>query len=199
MQIEGSRVHLRDWTEEDLAAYETWIMPPEGGGEHEWQRTDGPFYPNFTAEGAQRWLTTLREHVAAQDWPDLRETMVIADAATGRFIGQVSWYWSEKPTEDPGDGTHLVPLRSLGITVYSPGHWSGGYGTEAVRLWTDHLFARSDSHRLDLETWSGNVGMCRVATKLGFTEEARIRRARKVRGEYYDRMVYGVLREEWQS
>jgi RimJ/RimL family protein N-acetyltransferase len=38
-----------------------------------------------------------------------------------------------------------------------------------------------------------------VAVKLGFTEEARIRRARRVGGEYYDRMVYGVLREEWQG
>ena len=36
-------------------------------------------------------------------------------------------------------------------------------------------------------------------SKLGFTEEARIRRARRVGGEYYDRMVYGVLREEWQG
>ena len=78
---------------------------------------------------------TLREHVAAGDWPDPRETMVIADASDDRFIGQVSWYWSEKPTQDPGDGTHLLPLRSLGITVYSPEHWSGGYGTEAMRLY----------------------------------------------------------------
>ena len=102
MQIEGSRVRVRDWTEEDLVDYEAWIMPPSGGGEHEWQRTDGPFYPNFTAEGAQRWLGTLREHVTAGDWPDPRETMVIADAADDRFIGQVSWYWTEKPTADPG-------------------------------------------------------------------------------------------------
>ena len=41
--------------------------------------------------------------------------------------------------------------------------------------------------------------MCRVARKLGFTEEARIRRARKVAGEHYDRMIYGILREEWEQ
>ncbi|MGK7222721.1 GNAT family N-acetyltransferase [Kocuria flava] len=199
MRIDGERVRLRDWTEADLAAYESWIVPPEDGGEHAWQRTDGPFYPNFTAESAQRWLTVLRGHVEQADWPDPRETMVVADARDDRFIGQVSWYWTEKPTEDPGTGTHLLPLRSLGITIYSPEHWRGGWGTEALRLWIDHLFARSDSHRLDLETWTGNQGMCRVARKLGLTEEARFRRARKVAGQFHDRLFFGVLREEWQG
>lgn len=197
--INGSKIRLRDWKPQDLPVYEAWIMPPPDGGEHAWQHLDGPFYPNFTADGAQRWLSTLRSQVEAENWPTPRSTAVISDAADDSFIGQVSWYHWEAPSEDDGFGSHVLPLRSLGVSIYPPDYWSGGYGTEAMQLWVDYLFTTSDSHRLDLETWSGNVGMCKVAEKLGFTEEARIRQARKVRGELYDRMIYGMLRTEWES
>lgn len=199
LAVEGQRVRLRDWRAEDLPVYEQWIMPPPEGGEHEWQRTDGPFYPNFTAESAQRWLGRLRARVEAQDWPALRDTAVIAEQGTDQFLGQVSWYHAEQPTEDPGTGTYLLPLHSIGISLYPPEFWSGGYGSEALRLWVDLIFRTSSAHRVDLETWSGNRGMCRVAQKLGFQEEARIRQARIVGGVLHDRLIYGVLRSEWES
>lgn len=199
LAVEGQRVRLRDWRADDLPVYERWIMPPPDGGEHEWQRTDGPFYPNFTAQTAQRWLGRLTERVHRGDWPAVRDTAVIAEQGTDRFLGQVSWYHAEAPTEDPGTGTHLLPLHSIGVAIYPPEFWSGGYGSEALRLWVDLLFRVGDADRVDLETWSGNRGMCRVAQKLGFTEEARIRRARMVAGEHYDRMIYGMLREEWEQ
>lgn len=199
LAVEGQRVRLRDWRADDLPVYEQWIMPPPEGGEHEWQRTDGPFYPNFAAESAQRWLGRLRARVEAQDWPALRDTAVIAEQGTDRFLGQVSWYHAEQPTEDPGTGTYLLPLHSIGISLYPPEFWSGGYGSEALRLWVDLIFRTSSAHRVDLETWSGNRGMCRVAQKLGFQEEARIRQARIVGGVLHDRLIYGVLRSEWES
>jgi RimJ/RimL family protein N-acetyltransferase len=41
--------------------------------------------------------------------------------------------------------------------------------------------------------------MMQVGRKLGFTQEGRFRKARIVRGEYFDSVVYGVLREEWEE
>lgn len=41
--------------------------------------------------------------------------------------------------------------------------------------------------------------MVRVGEKLGFTVEGRFRQARVVRGEVFDSVVLGVLREEWQQ
>lgn len=51
--------------------------------------------------------------------------------------------------------------------------------------------------RLGLTTWSGNIGMIRLAKKLGMKKEATYRNARIVNGEYFDAVSYGVLREEW--
>lgn len=196
--LPGSRATLRDWTPSDIEALRRWIVPPSRGV-HEWQLYDGPFYARWTAEGANGWCDGLRRRARDGDWPAVREHLAIVDAASGEFVGQVSWYWEERPSEESGDGTALLPWRRLGLVIYDPAHWSGGYGTEALALWTDYLFAETDSDRLDFATWSGNAGMCRIGAKLGFTEEARFRKARRVRGELYDAVVYGVLREEWEA
>lgn len=66
-------------------------------------------------------------------------------------------------------------------------------GYEALGLWGEYLFdAMPELARLDLRTWSGNIGMMRLAEKLGFREEARFRQAQIVNGAYFDGMGYGV-------
>ncbi|MCP4426555.1 MAG: GNAT family N-acetyltransferase, partial [Chloroflexi bacterium] len=75
-----------------------------------------------------------------------------------------------------------------------------GIGYEALGLWCEYLWTAVPAIvRLDIRTWSGNIGMMRLAEKLGFKEEARFRDARIVNGDYYDGMGYGILREEWQA
>jgi len=101
----------------------------------------------------------------------------------------VSWYFESEPTD----------WRRMGIVLFDPGSWSGGRGAEALRLWTDYMFATTVIVRLDLATWSGNIGMCRVAVQVGWTDEARFREARVVRGRRFDSVVYGVLRRDWQG
>lgn len=106
------------------------------------------------------------------------------------MIGLVSRYWISEETQ----------WAAIGIVIYDPAHWRQGIGYEALGLWTDYLFEQQPSWvRLDLRTWSGNTGMMQLAEKLGYTLEARFRKARVVNGQYYDGLGYGVLREEWQA
>lgn len=73
-------------------------------------------------------------------------------------------------------------------------------GYEAFGLWTEYLFQKMpELVRLDLRTWSGNLGMMRLAEKLGYQREAVFRKARIVKGKYYDGIGYGILREEWET
>lgn len=105
------------------------------------------------------------------------------------MIGQVSRYWLSEET-------HWL---AVGIVIYDPNLWSKGYGAEALGLWMNYLFETiPELVRLDLQTWSGNLGMMRLASKLGYQLEGRFRKARMVSGVYYDGLGYGILREEWQ-
>lgn len=159
-----------------------WLRP-----EHDWHRWDGPYFPRPTDEDADRHCEALATEISQGMWPTPRRRLVVASPDDDRLLGSVSWYWESRETD----------WRRIGIVLYDPTSWSGGRGTEAVALWTSYLFTVTRIVRLDFATWSGNVGMCRIGAKLGWTEEGRFRDARVVEGSHYDSVVYGVLRSEW--
>ena len=87
----------------------------------------------------------------------------------------------------------------VGIDICEDDYLNRGLGTEALRLWIDYLFANSEIHRLALETWSFNPRMTRVAEKVGFHFEGRLREAQEWQGEWLDKLQFGMLRSEWEG
>lgn len=185
MEMCGVKVVLRDWREADLDRYAYWLNPG-----HRWQELDGPYYPKPNPAELTSLIGRERAQIQADDAPSPRTTLVVADSETDELMGRVSWYWESIETFWPG----------IGISIFDPARWGQGIGYEALGLWSDYLFRELPNiMRLDLRTWSGNVGMMHLAEKLGYKEEARFRKARVVNGLYYDGLGYGVLRDEWQQ
>lgn len=183
MQLDGKRITLRDWVLADLPVYAEWMNPS-----HRWHELDGPYYPRPTAEATAQINAKRQAYIEQNSFSSPRVNLVIAQ--DDAFIGMVSRYWQSEETN----------WLSVGIVIYDPAQWGKGLGYEALGLWSEYLFAAMPQlARLDLRTWSGNMGMMRLALKLGYAEEARFRKARIVNGEYYDGMGYGVLREEWAA
>lgn len=181
----GKRAVLRDWRLTDLEAWGEWLKP-----EHRWHELNRPYYPKPSADYVIKRKEQLKEQVATGKWPHPRNELVIADRASDRLIGLVTLAWESKETHWP----------LAGIVIFDDTLWGQGFGFEALGLWTDYLFeARPEIVRIDLRTWSGNKGMMRLAEKLGYTLEAVFRKARIVKGAYYDGLGYGVLREEWRG
>jgi putative hydrolase of HD superfamily len=183
LRLNGKTIILRDWLEDDVEIYGKWLAPGRA-----WQKLDGPYYPTATAEEIPLIVEKLRGKITESNWQTPRTRMVIA--RDDRMIGQVSRYWISEETD----------WCAVGIVIYDEKLWGQGIGYEALGLWCDYLFHELTRFvRLDLRTWSGNLGMMRLALKLGFAEEARFRMARIVEGRYYDGMGYGVLRSEWEA
>lgn len=181
----GQRVTLRDLCLSYLDPLGYWLQPG-----HAWHRLDGPYYPPPTPDEIAAMHDKWQRAITAQDWPPLRQRLVIACAADDTLLGMVSRYWISEETH----------WTAIGISIYDPGNWSQGLGYEALGLWCQYLFDREPRFvRLDLRTWSGNRGMVRLAEKLGFTREAVFRMARIVDGQYYDGLGYGILRSEWDA
>lgn len=180
----GRKINLRDWALTDLEPYAYWLRP-----EHEWQSLDAPYYSKLSLDQIPDTVADKRREIE-QPLPTPRHSLVIADAASDQLIGMVSWYWVSEET-------HWL---AQGIVIYDAVYWGRGIGYEAFGLWSQYLFdAMPDIVRLDLRTWSGNMGMQGLARKLGYTEEARFRKARIVNGEYFDGLGFGILREEWDA
>lgn len=186
--IRGDAVSIRDWREGDAGErLKEFLRPGQA-----WHNTNGPYFGRPSEEEAfEQWVAfvSLAEADPA-DFPKPREhPLPIILNATGEVIGTVSWYWEDRRTD----------WRRLGVAIYDSTQWGKGYAMEALGRFASYLFDSTDALRLDLATYSGNPGMCRVAAKLGFREEARLRAARRWEGGVHDALVFGVLRVEWEA
>ncbi len=113
----------------------------------------------------------------------------LAIMTNGNFIGTVGSYWIDKNTN----------WLEIGIVIYNSDYWESNIGTEVFQLWIDYLFKKDFVHRLGISTWSGNERMIKLAQKVGMQEEARIRQARSVNGQYFDAVKMGILKLEWRG
>ncbi len=181
---ESSGILLRHFTVEDLPAYRAWLQPDQ-----EWHLWDGPYGVVLEPAEIDVRLERLRGRIedgSLRVAPIERAVIATSDDPQ-RLVGMVSWHWEAEESD----------WRRIGGVIFDPAVRGRGIGTEALRIWTDYLFANTEVVRLDFSTWSGNIRMLGVGHRLGFVEEARFREAREVRGERYDSVVMGVLRRDW--
>lgn len=86
---------------------------------------------------------------------------------------------------------------SVGIGIAKIENRSKGYGREAVKLMLDYGFKYLGMERITANTLEINQGAQKVMERLGFTLEGRERKAVYLNGNKYDRLCYGILKEEY--
>jgi len=179
IEIVGKKVVLKEAEEAEIDELYFWKFEEKEQAAKKW---NGPYIPEekiSNEEYRKQWLQEIS--------PGIPESLVIK--ANNKAIGNVGSYWVDKNTN----------WLETGIVIYDKEFWNGGYGSEAYKRWIDFLFTSTDLHRLGMSTWSGNHRMMKVADRIGMKEEARIRKARTVDGQYYDAIKMGILREEWEE
>ena len=173
---------LRELKIEDLETYRFWNLPDKL--HHDF---NGPYFGRDTEEMLDERIEKMRTRLI--DGKSARDNMMaIVDKESDELIGTVSKYFKSIETD----------WMEVGIAIFNENYWSKGIGYKAMKLWITNVFDMHPSFvRLGLTTWSGNMGMMRLSEKLGLKQEACYRKARIVKGQYYDSVSYGVLREEW--
>jgi RimJ/RimL family protein N-acetyltransferase len=84
----------------------------------------------------------------------------------------------------------------LGLSL-RPAFRGRGLGTDVVLALCEYGFAVRGLHRLQVDTLAGNTAMIRAASRAGFVQEGRLRRAAWVDGEFADEVILGLLASEW--
>ena len=92
---------------------------------------------------------------------------------------------------------HEDDVLEIGYTLH-PDYWGRGYVPEAPRALIDLAFKELDLHKIELTCFGYNVQSQRVAEKLGFALEARIRDRKNAQGNRCDELRYGLLKSEWE-
>ncbi|HMB50636.1 MAG TPA: GNAT family protein, partial [Natronoarchaeum rubrum] len=70
---------------------------------------------------------------------------------------------------------------------------------EALSLVVDYLFRTYDAPAVGAGVFAFNDASRGLLESLGFEEEGRVRKDRFIDGAYRDRIVYGLLREDWRD
>ncbi len=95
-----------------------------------------------------------------------------------------------------GDPSGAVELRRLALAVAG-----GGQGQAFIRALLDYGFSSLGAARVWLDASGENPRAMRTYARAGFTLEGRLRQHwyRPALGRVVDLMLYGMLREEWES
>jgi RimJ/RimL family protein N-acetyltransferase len=171
----GAKVYLRPLDRDDAPLILPWFNDPEV------TRTLARHRPvNLRAEEA--FIDQL-----GQGGHDL--VLGIAVRATDRLIGTTGFHHMDFTNR------HC----SFGISIGEKDEWGKGYGTEATTLMVRYAFDTLNLNRVWLHVFEFNERGLRAYEKVGFKREGVLRQNCFRDGRYWDTIVMGVLRDEWQT
>jgi [ribosomal protein S5]-alanine N-acetyltransferase len=135
--------------------------------------------PNHVRE-VEKMLTRILQ----TPWQDFPHFAVVLDA---QVVGEVSL-----------GVEHADRIANLGYGIARQ-HWGKGLATEAARVVLNYGFHSVDLAKIYARADPRNVGSVRVLEKLGMQREGLLRSHHIRRGERVDRVMYGLLRPEWEA
>lgn len=86
----------------------------------------------------------------------------------------------------------------LSIGIGDPANRRKGHGTDALQLALRYAFYELNLNRVGLDVIEYNKAAIRAYEKVGFTIEGRMRSAVLRDGNNYDRIIMGILHNEWE-
>ncbi len=83
------------------------------------------------------------------------------------------------------------------IYIGEKNYWGKGLGTAAIKKILTIAFYNLRLHRIHLYVFSYNLRAIKSYEKIGFINEGNYRQSKFVDGEYYDKYIMGLLKEEY--
>lgn len=93
---------------------------------------------------------------------------------------------------------HADDVFEMGYLLH-PDYWGQGIMSEAAHALLEVGFNLVGLHKIEIECYSYNKASQRVAEKLGFTLESKIRDRKDAQGKRCDLLRYGLLKSEWEG
>lgn len=93
---------------------------------------------------------------------------------------------------------HADDVFEMGYLLH-PDYWGQGIMSEAAHALLEVGFNLVGLHKIEIECYSYNKASQRVAEKLGFILESKIRDRKDAQGKRCDLLRYGLLKSEWEG
>jgi RimJ/RimL family protein N-acetyltransferase len=175
--LEGAAVRLRPPRPDEYPLLFGWYNDPE---------VVAP-YDRFTVDTMDSFVASVEG--APSDPTSLAPRFVVERKETPGAIGFVGHYRAHPVLE------YVDVWYVLGDTTAR----GKGYGTGAVRLLIDHLFATTTLERVGATCDVENVPSYRLLDAIGLRRDGTLRSALFHHGRWHDVYVYGVTRPDWAA
>ena len=178
MQLETTRLHLREFMLTDWPAVQAYCADPI-------VVQYMPFGPNTDAK-TQAWL----QWCLAQGQTEPRQiySLAIVLKSTRQLIGNCTL--ALNPAE---------PREAAFSYLLNRAYWGQGYATEAMHALFTCGFKELGLHRVADAVDPANIASIRVLEKLGLRREGHLRAALWHQGRWCDEYLYAILADEWQT
>ncbi len=153
--------------------------------------------PVYTAYLANPDVSLWLDDVAQRPVPAARvEAIMLRDAwclwsieCEGRFVGVTSLY---EPDSERG-------VARFFITIGDPTLWGKGLGAAVTQEVLVRAFDVLGLRRVASDCLEPNKASLRIHERAGYVEEGRLRKDAWRRGEWVDRILLGILEDEWRA
>lgn len=174
--LEGKKISLRPLTIRDVSkTYLSWLNDPEVN-----RYNSHAIFP-YTIEQLERYIRGIDN--------TSKVVLAICDNKSHLHIGNAALQnidWITRSAE-------------FAILIGEKNYWKKGIGEEAGKLIVGYGFTRLNLHRIHCGTSSENIGMQKLAVKLGMRKEGERRDAMFKHGRWADVVEYGILDVEFKK
>jgi len=182
MIYETKRFLLKPFIKEDISEdYLSWFSSPEV------TKHNSHGLGSFVKDDAEKYLENNPDNIIFGIWAK-RETDVLK-LKKSIHIGNISLQSINQTNKS----------AEMAIVMGNTDYWRMGYATEALSILIDHGFKKMNMHRIWTGTAATNIGMQRVAQKLGFKKEGELKSGVWLNGKYENVISYGLLFGEWMN
>ncbi len=173
----GEKVRLRAYRREDLPLAQQYLNNYEV---RKYLAPDIP-YP-YTLEDETKWYES--QSATRETYSFAIETLDEERYIGGCGINRVDW---------------KNRVAEVGIFIGDPHFWGKGYGTDAMRVMIYFAFHEMNMNNVSLTTYSFNQRAIKSYEKCGLKREGVLRQEIFRNGAYHDKIVMGLLQEEYEG
>ncbi len=174
VRLTGDKIRLREFRTDDLADADA-VLGDD-------RVTRWLSFDSRTREEQTALLTGAIER--AKQTPRTEYYLAVTTHTDERLIGRARL------------GLGGVQAAKLGGAV-AAAHWGHRYALDTARTLIDFGFTTLGLHRISAAIGPGNATSIAIVTRLGFTEEGRLRDHVFTNGAWRDSILYSLLAHEW--
>jgi len=139
-------------------------------------------YLPFPIDAQEEWFkTTINSRT--------KYIFAICDAKSDEHIGNIAI----------GNVDHVSRNGMLSLFLAESSQRGKGFGEEATRLILDFAFDRLNLHKVYLQASHTSSAAIALYQKVGFVKEGCMREHQFQEGRFVDKILFGLLRDEYQT